>query len=115
MPEELPPFPSGPALDKLENFNFLLSHTNAAAKAARNYSLDTDPGLVPYGSVNVDFDQTEGMGGLSVSSYDSIEDERSSLDFRAYPYHGMCPSVQFIPNSLHSLPASLFPRSDKVA
>ncbi|KAI2792701.1 Regulatory protein cys-3 [Penicillium oxalicum] len=131
MPEELPPFPSGPALDKLENFNFLLSHTNAAAKAARNYSLDTDPGLVPYGSVNVDFDQTEGMGGLSVSSYDSIEDERSSLDFRAYPYHGpvgdksinysvpdqmipypahsVYPPISFAPDDLGHAPGALTP------
>lgn len=36
----------------------------------------------------MDYDQTEGLGGLSVSSYDSIEDERSSIDTRAYPFHG---------------------------
>jgi hypothetical protein len=28
------------------------------------------------------------MGGLSVSSYESIDDDRSSLDLRGYPYHG---------------------------
>jgi hypothetical protein len=44
----------------------------------------------------MDYDQTEGMGGLSVSSYDSIEDERSSLDLRGYPYHGMLKHVSFV-------------------
>ncbi|KAJ6021776.1 hypothetical protein N7540_007280 [Penicillium herquei] len=77
----------GPAFDKLENFNFLLSRHDPAAKA-RQYSFDADTGLVPFANVNMDYDQTEGMGGLSVSSYDSIEDERSSLDLRGYPYHG---------------------------
>lgn len=89
MPEEFPP-PPGPAFDKIENFNFLLSRTDPAAKAARHYSFDADTGLVPFANVNMDYDQTEGMGGLSVSSYDSIEDERASLDLRGYPYHGTC-------------------------
>lgn len=91
MPEEhlLPPGP-GPAFDKLENFNFLFNrHDPTASAKARQYSLDTDTGLVPFGNVNMDYDQTEGMGGLSVSSYDSIDDDRSSLDLRGYPYHGM--------------------------
>lgn len=35
----------------------------------------------------MDYDQTEGLGGLSVSSYDSIEDERTSIDARSYHYH----------------------------
>ncbi|KAJ5912910.1 hypothetical protein N7504_001793 [Penicillium tannophilum] len=89
MPEEhlLPPGP-GPAFDKLENFNFLFNrHDPTASAKARQYSLDTDTGLVPFGNVNMDYDQTEGMGGLSVSSYDSIDDDRSSLDLRGYPYH----------------------------
>jgi hypothetical protein len=90
MPEEFPPHLPGATFDKLENFNFLLSRTDPAAKAARQYSFDADTGLVPLANVNMDYDQTEGMGGLSVSSYDSIEDERGSLDLRGYPYHGTC-------------------------
>ncbi|KAJ5765445.1 hypothetical protein N7520_005004 [Penicillium odoratum] len=87
MPEEHPrPLGSGPAFDKIENFNFLFSRHDPSTKS-RPYSLDTDTGLVPFGNVNMDYDQTEGMGGLSVSSYDSIDDDRS-LDLRGYPYHG---------------------------
>jgi hypothetical protein len=95
MPEEFPPPPPGPIFDKIGNFNFLQSRTDSAAKAARQYSFDADTGLVPFANVNMDYDQTEGMGGLSVSSYDSIEDERGSLDLRGYPYHGMCTSILF--------------------
>lgn len=82
------PRPSGPGLDKIENFNFLMSRSNPAAKP-RQYSLDTDSGsLNPFGSASMEaYDHTEGMGGLSVSSYDSIDDDRS-LDLRGYPYHG---------------------------
>jgi hypothetical protein len=36
----------------------------------------------------VDYDQTEGLGGLSVSSYDSIDDDRIDPAMRGYPYHG---------------------------
>lgn len=90
MPEEFQPHLPGATFDKLENFNFLLSRTDPTAKAARQYSFDADTGLVPLANVNMDYDQTEGMGGLSVSSYDSIEDERGSLDLRGYPYHGTC-------------------------
>lgn len=87
MPGE-PPV-SGPGFDKLENFNFLMSRHDPAAKA-RQYSFDADTGLAPFGNVSMDYDQTEGMGGLSVSSYDSIDDDRTSLDLRGYPYHGTC-------------------------
>lgn len=38
--------------------------------------------------MNVDYDPTEGAGGLSVSSYDSIDDDRSPVDVRGYPYRG---------------------------
>lgn len=90
MPEEHPSRPSGPVLDKIENFNFLLSRTDPTAKP-RQYSFDADSaGLGPFPNVNMDYDQTEGMGGLSVSSYDSIDDDRASLDLRGYPYHGTC-------------------------
>ncbi|KAF7716834.1 Regulatory protein cys-3 [Penicillium ucsense] len=131
MPEEYLPFPSGPAVDKIENFNFLLSHANSAAKAARQYSLNTDPGLVPYSSLNIEFDQTEGMGGLSVSSYDSIEDERNSFDLQAHPYqgpvgdkvidysvpdhimpypaHSVYPPMSFAPDDLGHAPGALTP------
>lgn len=85
MPEETPSRPPGPGFDKIENFNFLLSRTDPSIKP-RHYSFDADTGLVPFANVNMEYDQTEGMGGLSVSSFDSVEDERGSLDFRGYPY-----------------------------
>ena len=97
MPEEQPR-PPGPAFDKIENFNFLLSRHDPAAKT-RHYSFDAGTGLVPFTNVSMDYDQTEGMGGLSVSSYDSIEDERTSLDLRGYPYHGtLCSSFDLLPD-----------------
>ncbi|KAJ5919797.1 hypothetical protein N7454_009632 [Penicillium verhagenii] len=132
MPEEHPlPPGSGPPFDKLENFNFLFSrHDPAASAKARHYSLDTDTGLVPFGNVNMDYDQTEGMGGLSVSSYDSIDDDRS-LDLRGYPYHAptgdksinysipdhmmpysahsIYPPVPFAPDDLGHAPGNLTP------
>lgn len=104
MPGEPPA--SGPGFDKLENFNFLMSRHDPTAKT-REYAFDADTGLVPFGNVSMDYDQTEGMGGLSVSSYDSIEDDRSSLDLRGYPYHGTCQasclSFLFITQPLHFL------------
>ena len=94
MPGEQPPLPGpGPVFDKLENFTFLMSRHDPAAKT-RQYSFDADTGLVPFGNVSMDYDQTEGMGGLSVSSYESIEDDRSSLDLRGYPYHGTCQAFE---------------------
>ncbi|KAJ5888296.1 hypothetical protein N7495_008337 [Penicillium taxi] len=84
MSEKLP-LPTG-AFDKIENFNFLMSRHDPVSKA-RHYSFDADAGLVPITKMNPqDYDQTEGMGGLSVSSYDSIDDDRASLDLRGYPY-----------------------------
>ena len=65
-----------------------MSRQNPAARS-RHYSFDADStGLTPFTNVNMDYDQTEGMGGLSVSSYDSVEDDRNSIDVRGYPYHG---------------------------
>ncbi|RJE23676.1 BZIP transcription factor [Aspergillus sclerotialis] len=79
---------TAPTFDSLENFNFLMSRQNPAARS-RHYSFDADStGLTPFTNVNMDYDQTEGMGGLSVSSYDSVEDDRNSIDVRGYPYHG---------------------------
>ncbi|KKK26597.1 bZIP transcription factor [Aspergillus rambellii] len=76
------------SFDKLENFNFLLSRHDPAVAKSRHYSFDADTaGLASFSSLNMDYDQTEGMGGISVSSYDSIEDERSPIDVRGYPYH----------------------------
>lgn len=84
------PRQSAPSFDRLENFNFLLSRHDPALAKSRHYSFDADStGLAPpplNNSVSMDYDQTEGMGGLSVSSYESLEDERSSLDLRGYPY-----------------------------
>lgn len=82
------PRQTAPSFDRLENFNFLLSRHDPALAKSRHYSFDADStGLAPpLNNVSMDYDQTEGMGGLSVSSYDSIEDERSSLDLRGYPY-----------------------------
>lgn len=96
MPEEQshPRLPNA-AFDKIENFNFLLSRHDPNARP-RQYSFDADTGLVPFANVNMDYDQTEGMGGLSVSSYDSIEDDRSSLDLRGYPYHGTCRAFNLV-------------------
>lgn len=92
MPEEQARPPASGPFDKIENFNFLMSRTDPTSKN-RHYSFDADTGLVPFSNsvsnLNMDYDQTEGMGGLSVSSYDSIDDDRSSLDLRGYPYHGM--------------------------
>lgn len=85
------PRQSAPSFDRLENFNFLLSRHDPALAKSRHYSFDAEStGLAPppplNNSVSMDYDQTEGMGGLSVSSYESLEDERSSLDLRGYPY-----------------------------
>lgn len=76
--------------DRLENFNFLLSRHDPGLAAVKNRHHSFDASLAPQfnNTVSMDYDQTEGMGGLSVSSYDSIEDDRSSLDLRGYPYHG---------------------------
>ncbi|KAJ5468287.1 hypothetical protein N7475_006039 [Penicillium sp. IBT 31633x] len=107
MPGEQPPLPGpGPVFDKIENFNFLMSRHDPANKT-RQYSFDADTGLVPFGNVSMDYDQTEGMGGLSVSSYESIDDDRSSLDLRGYPYHGP-PGEKAINYSLseHMMPYS---------
>lgn len=53
---------------------------------SRHYSFDaTDPaGLASLANAKFDYDQTEGMGGLSVSSYDSVDDDRG-FDVRGYP------------------------------
>ncbi|KAF9884811.1 hypothetical protein FE257_001227 [Aspergillus nanangensis] len=76
------------SFDRLENFNFLLSRHDPNIAKSRHYSFDADTaGLATFQNLNMDYDQTEGMGGLSVSSYDSIEDERSPIDVRGYPYH----------------------------
>lgn len=87
--EPLSRHPTAPTFDRLENFNFLVSRQDPSVRS-RHYSFDGDSaGLAPFtNNVSMDFDQTEGMGGLSVSSYDSVEDDRSSIDLRGYPYHG---------------------------
>jgi hypothetical protein len=75
--------------ERLENFNFLLSRHDPAVAKSRHYSFDADSAaLASLQNLNMEYDQTEGMGGISVSSYDSIEDERSPIDVRGYPYRG---------------------------
>lgn len=77
------------------------SHYNdgySALSHPRPYALDTDVHPSPFANMNVDYDPTEGAGGLSVSSYDSIDDDRSPVDIRGYPYHD-----QILPYSTHSL------------
>lgn len=86
--EHLSRQPTAPTFDRLENFYFLVSRQDPSVRS-RQYSFDADSaGLAPFTNLNMDYDQTEGMGGLSVSSYDSVEDDRSSFDVRGYPYHG---------------------------
>ncbi|OJJ35597.1 hypothetical protein ASPWEDRAFT_109455 [Aspergillus wentii DTO 134E9] len=97
-------------IDRLENFNFLLSRHDPAIAKSRQYSFDADSaGLAPFANVSMEYDQTEGMGGLSVSSYDSIEDERSPIDIRGYPYHDK--SINYsLPDQMLSYPAhSVYP------
>jgi hypothetical protein len=75
--------------ERLENFNFLLSRHDPEVAKSRHYSFDADSAaLASLQNLNMEYDQTEGMGGISVSSYDSIEDERSPIDVRGYPYRG---------------------------
>jgi hypothetical protein len=78
------------SFDKLENFNFLLSRHDPEVAKHRQYSFDTDAAasLAHVPNLGMPYDPTEGMGGLSVSSYESIEDEHSPIDVRGYPYHG---------------------------
>lgn len=87
--EQISGHPTAPTFDRLENFNYLLSRQDPTVRS-RHYSFDADSSCLgpPVTSLNMDYDQTEGMGGLSVSSYDSIDDDRSSIDLRGYPYHG---------------------------
>lgn len=46
-------------------------------------TMDTESHLAPFANMNVNFDPSEGAGGLSVSSYDSVDDDRG------YPTYGM--------------------------
>ncbi|GAB1198853.1 hypothetical protein BDV32DRAFT_57995 [Aspergillus pseudonomiae] len=95
------------SLDRLENFNFLLSRHDPALAKSRHYSFDADSaGLAPFQNLSMDYDQTEGMGGLSVSSYDSIEDERNPIDVRGYPYHAADKHINYsLPDQMISYPA----------
>ncbi|PLN84560.1 hypothetical protein BDW42DRAFT_35286 [Aspergillus taichungensis] len=95
------------SFDRLENFNFLLSRHDPAVAKSRHYSFDADSaGLASLQHLNMDYDQTEGMGGLSVSSYDSIEDDRSPIDVRGYPYHAGDKSVNYsLPDQMISYSA----------
>ncbi|KAL3446539.1 hypothetical protein BJX65DRAFT_115972 [Aspergillus insuetus] len=95
--------------DKLENFNFLLSRHDPALAKHRPYPFDTDATGVPHVSnLNMPYDPTEGMGGLSVSSYESLEDEHSPIDVRGYPYHAGDKTINYsVPD--HMLSHSAYP------
>jgi hypothetical protein len=86
MSEKQQPASSQAALSsaRLQHFNYI---------ERRHYSFDTDTEARRFSSSTapvMDYDQTEGLGGLSVSSYDSIDDDRSPIDpaVRGYHYHG---------------------------
>ncbi|KAJ9236952.1 hypothetical protein DTO169E5_5433 [Paecilomyces variotii] len=83
--------PSQAAHSKVENSNLFTgsSYPSSTATERRHYSFDADSEISPFAQTrfSMDYDQTEGLGGLSVSSYDSIEDERTSIDARSYHYH----------------------------
>ncbi|KAF4235478.1 hypothetical protein CNMCM8980_003287 [Aspergillus fumigatiaffinis] len=92
--------------ERLENFNFLLSRHDPAVAKSRHYSFDADSAaLASLQNLNMEYDQTEGMGGISVSSYDSIEDERSPIDVRGYPYRGDKSVNYSLPDQMLSYPA----------
>ncbi|BCS24932.1 bZIP transcription factor [Aspergillus puulaauensis] len=97
------------SLEKLENFNFLLSRHDPAVAKSRQYSLDTDTaGLSHIPNLNMTYDPTEGMGGLSVSSYESLEDDHSPIDVRGYPYHAGDKTINYsVPD--HMLSHSAYP------
>ncbi|KAL2822724.1 hypothetical protein BDW59DRAFT_102109 [Aspergillus cavernicola] len=97
------------SFDKLENFNFLLSRHDPAIASSRQYSLDTDAaGLAHIPNLNMTYDPTEGLGGLSVSSYESIDDEHSPVDVRGYPYHAGDKTINYsVPD--HMLSHSTYP------
>ncbi|KAL5338409.1 hypothetical protein BJX70DRAFT_366971 [Aspergillus crustosus] len=98
------------SFDKLENFKFLLSrHDPAILPKSRHYSLDTDtPALAHPPTLNMPYDPTEGMGGLSVSSYESIDDEHSPINVRGYPYHAGDKTINYsVPD--HMLSHSAYP------
>lgn len=83
---------------RLEHFNYLAPSAGQVqhqphqpSRERRHYSFDNDPELTRFASnpAIMDYDQTEGLGGISVSSYESLDDDRSPIDpaVRAYPYH----------------------------
>ncbi|OKL56379.1 hypothetical protein UA08_08192 [Talaromyces atroroseus] len=85
----------------------------APAPERRHYSFDTDTESqrYPLGPVPpVDYDQTEGLGGVSVSSYDSIDDDRIDPAVRGYPYHGEKPINYHAPDhGISYMTSSLYP------
>lgn len=106
MAEPQPSLASQAALSsaRLQHFNYLApaiqvsqpqppSRQQITAAERRHYSFDTDTDSRRFSmstAAAMDYDQTEGLGGLSVSSYDSVEDDRSPIEpaLHGYPYHG---------------------------
>lgn len=62
--------------------------TSSTLSAAEQQALDAATQLASFANMNPDYDATEGAGGLSISSYDSIDSDRSGLSAKGYPYHG---------------------------
>ncbi|KAL4746611.1 hypothetical protein BDW72DRAFT_184546 [Aspergillus terricola var. indicus] len=98
------------SFDKLENFNFLLSRHDPEVAKHRQYSFDTDAAasLAHVPNLGMPYDPTEGMGGLSVSSYESIEDEHSPIDVRGYPYHAGDKTINYSVSD-HMIAHSAYP------
>lgn len=98
--QKQPPIPTSQATLsslRLQHFNYLSPasqhqpaptqhYPSGPGPERRHYSFDTDTESQRYPAV--DYDQTEGLGGVSVSSYDSIDDDRIDPAMRGYPYHG---------------------------
>lgn len=94
---------------RLQHFNYLTPSSQVSAQASvqapqqqqqqhylglsaperRHYSFDTDRDSRRFSmstTLTMDYDQTEGLGGLSVSSYESIDDDRSEPAIRGYHF-----------------------------
>ena len=76
-----------------KNSSSITTHLSSDQKDANTYSavsteqqaLDAATQLASFANMNVDYDPTEGAGGLSISSFDSIDSDRSGLSTKGYP------------------------------
>lgn len=107
LPPQIPSSQAALSSVRLQHFNYLTPNgqptqqppqpqqhfpvTVGPGPEGRHYSFDTDTESqrYPLSALSaVDYDQTEGLGGVSVSSYDSIDDDRIDPAMRGYTYHG---------------------------